>query len=205
VLLKERINTGKKWLEDNPEKSADDVNEEIRLVNEHNMSVMEELKQVSEFNDNVDKVNRYLEAKKVFESKEAEYKNLTKEIKAIDDELLKSISGFNLSEIVPGIELKYVRSEDTGKVTDVGLYLDGLPFNKKQHSYGKLIIAIIKLSSFFNADKLNFVSIYEWNLIDKKGQDEIFEFVKNNPDLNIQLGIEKVDDNTDIVTEIFEL
>jgi hypothetical protein len=61
------------------------------------------------------------------------------------------------------------------------------------------------MAAHFNADKLNFIPIRDWNLLDPVSQQELLDFATENPDLNIQFGIERVDSNTEIQTEIIEI
>lgn len=203
--LEEKISVGKAWLENNPEKIVSEIDAQILAIKTHNENIDKELIGVSEWNENVEKVNNYLATEKQYENEVRKQRELTKKINDLDNELFKTLSEFKLGDIVPGLELRYKRDEETGKVKESGLFLEGLPFHKSQHSLGKLLISIIKLSSYFNADKLNFVTIGEWNLLDGDNQKEVFDFVRANPDLNIQLGIEKVDNNADVITEVFEL
>jgi hypothetical protein len=155
-----------------------------------------------------EKVQNYKVAEIEMKRKQAEAQKLTDQLKSMQAELFERLAELPLRDVVPGMELIYEIGEDEkgrSAVKRAGLFLEELPFHRNQHSYGKLIKCIIKLSAHYNADRLNFIPIGDWNLLDPDAQAEILALPQEHPELNIQLGIEKVDGNREIQTEIVQL
>ena len=199
-----------KWMEEHPVIDKAPIEERIAKAEEHNVAIDEELKGITEWNKMFEKVQNFQLHSADLAQKQKKYAELTDRLREIDSELKNRIKEINLSEIVPGLQLVYEVGEDPKKpgktkVLKSGLEYEGLAFNRSQHSYGRLLKAIIKLAAHFNADKLNFIPIGDWNLLDEESQKEILDFAKENPDLNIQFAIEKVDSNREVRTQIIEI
>jgi hypothetical protein len=199
-----------KWLVEHPAIDPKPVEKELEEASRINMEIDQELKTVSNWNNMYRLVRNYTTTKEELQKKEAEYKEKTNKLKEIEEDMKKSLTKLPLSSLVPGLELVYINDTEVDekgkekKIVKKGLMLEGLPFNEYQHSYGKLLKAIIKMAAHFNADKLNFIPITRWDLLDPMSKQEILDFARDNPDLNIQFGIEKVDSNLEIQTEIIE-
>lgn len=200
-----------KWFEDHPPIDMKPIEDGIAGAKMINDKVDEELLTVSQHNEMYRKVQNFVSAKKQLEEKQAEYKSKTQKLSDIEVEMRRTLTQLPLSSLVPGLEIVYVNETETDergkekKIVKKGLMLEGLPFNRTQHSYGKLLKSVIKMAAHFNADKLNFIPIRDWNLLDPVSQQELLDFARENPDLNIQFGIERVDSNTEIQTEIIEI
>jgi hypothetical protein len=110
------------------------------------------------------------------------------------------MTSIGLQDIYPDLELKYEMDEE-GSVTKQGLYLRGLPFNRRQQSYAEMVRILVMLSKAFNPDGFNFLSIGDWNLLDEETASTILEIAEAN---DIQLGIEKVDSQKELVLQIVE-
>lgn len=204
-LLNERITNGEKWAEENPVIELADLDLEKSKIEEENRKVDEEISQVSDHNKMVVKCTNFLKAKEELVTKETKSNDLSTKIKEKKAEVNNAIKIIPFGEIVEGLSLKYEVDEKTGKVSEIGLFMNDLPFHKTQQSYGELLKAIIKLTCYLNPDKLNFIPIGDYSLLDEENQKEIWEFVKNNPDLHIQIIAEKVNDNKTLITELVEL
>ncbi len=194
------------WLKENPPKTFTEVELETEEAHQKNENIDEEVRGVSEWNKNVDKVKNYLLTEIEYDSKKAKSDQMTRELKMLEGELLNEIKKIPVGEVVEGLELVYETEEVNNKikVKRAGLLLEGLPFNRNQHSYGKMLKSLVLLSAHFNEGKLNFIPIGEWNLLDEKNQKEIIELAKQHPELGIQLGIELVNNVEKLVTEIIE-
>ena len=203
----EQLKIANEWFERNDMVDIEAINAEIDAAQTTNAAIDEELRGISEWNANVEKVRNYVEAERQLKEKQAEAARITKELTEMDQILYERLSSIRLADLVPGLELIHEVGEDAkGKmvVKRAGLFMDSLPFTRSQQSYGQMLKAIIKLSAHFNAGKLNFIPIGNWNLLDDEGKAEVLALAKENPDLGIQLGIEKVDNNKEIITEIIE-
>lgn len=144
--------------------------------------------------------NKYV---KELEEKELQIETYNKEVKGKDDAIKNALKKIDLGLIYPGLELRYTRDEENGKILEQGLFLNELPFNRQQQSHGEIIRCLITLSTIINPDGLNFVWIPDWNLLDAKNQEEVINFAKEQE--NVQLGIEKVDNTLEIVTEFINM
>lgn len=169
--------------------------DEIKTFNE---GVDNEIKTVNDHNIMVKKVTEYELLEQSVEIHSKNYQGLTQKIADLDAKLNTSLSEIALDEIYPGLALEY--REDEGKI---GLFLDGLPFRRNQLSYGAMIKAIIKLSVKLNEDGLSFIYIADWNLLDEENQQDLLQFAEAHE--NVQLGIEKVGDKTELGIEIIEI
>lgn len=206
--IQARIENGKKWIAENPKKDIDKIDKDILDAKEHNKKIDQELTEVNEHNKNVAKVQAYVRTEEELEKVRVKRDEHNNKMREIQDTIRKTFKQLNLGELVPGLELRYEIEEDEKtakiKVKEAGLYLNNLPFHKSQQSYGDMLKALVILGSYLNPEKLNFLSIGEWNLLDEEHQQQILDFVRENKDLNIQLGVEKVDNSKQIVTEIIE-
>lgn len=200
--LQNRLKATQNWIAQNPKKDVEALTQKLTEAQAHNAAIDQEITQVSEHNKMVDKVRNYLESEETLRVKNENSEIYSQQLKTMEDKIFQRISELKLSDIVEGLELRYAVDPTTGKVTESGLYLEGLPVHRTQHSYGKLLKIIIKLAAHFNAGKLNFIPIGDWNLLDRKSQEEIWQLAKENPDLGIQFGIEKVDESEVVITEL---
>lgn len=188
-------------LDNTPEPLMLTLNSELIDAERHNALIDEQLTEVADHNKKVFLVKSVNESKAELEKEEQKEATSHTAIKDLDGSLRKRISEIPFSEIYEGLGLKY-ELDDNNKVSEIGLFLRDLPFHKSQQSFGEMIKVIIKLSTFINPDGLNFISIGQWNELDSENKQEILAFAKENE--NVQLGIEKVDDTTEIVTEFIE-
>jgi recombinational DNA repair ATPase RecF len=202
LRLQKRLEDTKAWISSNPRIDKEVIQKKIQDAIELNQKLDQEIQTVSDHNRMVDKVNQFVAAEAELEQKKKESAEKTKQLKVIEGELFQAISQLPLKEIDPALELRYSVNDETGKVKEAGLFYEGLPLHRTQHSYGKLLKVIIRMSAYFNANTLNFIPIADWNLLDRHSQEEIWQLAKENPDLGIQFGIEKVDDNSEVITEI---
>ena len=195
--LQERLEVGKKWLKDNPKVDVDSINAEIAVFDTTTLKEYEkESAEIIQYNNNVDAIIVWQKKKKELTEKEADRDKLQNEMDSLKANMQKSISSLNIEDFAPELKLFNEIDED-GNVTKQGLYYnigDGnyLPFNRRQISYGKCIVALAKISSFINYDKLNMIHIPAWESLDENSRAEILQFAENNPDLNIQFAIEEV-------------
>lgn len=212
LLLKDSKKDCEEWHTTHPPIDRTDINAAIEEAKKTNNEVDAELRLIDQHNQMCRHVKNYINTESELLSYREKYKEKTKALSDIETEMKIRLTELPLSTLVPGLELIYKndieideKTKREKKIKKVGLMLGGLPFNRNQLSYGKLIKAIIKLAAHFNADKLNFISIGEWNLLDPNSQQEVLDFAKENPDLNVQFGIEKVDSNKEIITQLIEL
>jgi DNA repair exonuclease SbcCD ATPase subunit len=210
VNLIETKESFKGWYEANPPIDTSDIDKKIEEAKLVNIEVDQQLGAVSQHNEMYYRVRKHLSSKEDLLKKQALYNEKTKTLEDIEEDMKKTLTQLPIGSLVPGLEIVYINTTETDdkgkerKVVKKGLMLEGLPFNRNQHSYGKLLKAVIKMAAHFNADKLNFIPIRDWNLLDPLSQQELLDFAKDNPDLNIQFGIERVDSNTELQTEIIE-
>lgn len=203
--LQKRIDEGNKWLKSNPKISVDAIVSGITEIEEHNNDVDREISEVSDWNMNVKKVKDFIAAENEVKELEEKSTKLTTAMGQTKDKVYKAIKEIPFGTLVEGLEMRYELDEESGKAKEIGLYLDGLPFNRTQQSYGKMLKALVILAGYFNPDKLNFISIGDYSLLDKDNQKEVWQFIRDNQDLNLQVIAEKVDESKQIVTEIIEL
>lgn len=174
----------------------------LEEANKENAEIDKKIASASDHNLMVQKVKNFLASKTDLEKKKTDADDKNKTIAKLDKDLKDGLAAIKFSEIYPGLELRYSLDED-GDLLDSGLYLNEMPFHRSQQSHGEMIKVLIKLSIFINPDGLNFVSIGDWNILDKNNQDELLQFAKENE--NVQLGIEKVENSEQIITEFIEL
>jgi DNA repair exonuclease SbcCD ATPase subunit len=186
---KKDLEKATKLVEDARKKNAE-IDEQLEQIINHNRKHYS----IKNYQQKLEDINKL--------KKQQEEKN--KEIEDLDRRFFDSLAAIPFGEVYPGLELVYQPADDDQeKPEKIGLYLDALPFNRKQLSYGIMIKSLIKLSAFLNPDGLNFVYISDWNLLDSNNQKDLLEFAESQT--NVQLGIEKVDDRTEIAVEFFEL
>jgi DNA repair exonuclease SbcCD ATPase subunit len=176
------------------------IEAEINNAAENNKKIEVELNEARIRNAKIEKSKEYANTKALIETLDKEYKAYTVEIQ----KQLGSISGLltklGLGEIYEGLSLEYIMDED-GKVEKEGVFLRGLPFNRRQQSYGEMVKILIMLSKAFNPDGFNYVKIGDFNLLDEDNQDEVLRIAEAN---DIQLGIEKVDHGKEVVLQLIE-
>lgn len=206
TALQEKLSKAVQWMKENPRQQArrDELKKEFDALEGDSAAIDTEMMQAGEHNKGVQKVKAYFAAEQDAADKQKQSDVLSTELNKVRESIKKALAGFQLGDVVPGLELRY-QKDDEGDVIEQGLFLDGLPFNRNQLAYGDLLKAVVKLAAHFNADKaINFVAIGDWNLLDEDNQAEILQFVRENQDSGIQLAIEKVDNNKQIITEIIE-
>lgn len=178
------------------------LREKLNLIEEENKKVDKEIVDVTDHNKTVDKVRRYLAKEEEKETADKKYQDYTAKINELDKTLNNTLASLPLSQFYPGLKLYYELKDDK-KAQKIGLFLDDLPFNRAQLSYGSMIKCILKLSVYLNPEGLSFVYIGEWNLLDTSNQQDILKFAEEND--NVQLGIEKVDDKTEVAIEFIDI
>jgi len=173
----------------------------IKEAEEENKKIDLELKTVVEHNIMVAKVKRVEESEKKIKELKTKSEQLKQNIKDLDIKLKTSLTELNFEEIFPGLALVYELGPNNKPIKS-GLELNGLPFNENQQSLGELTKCVIKLSMFLNPDGLNFIWIPKWDLLDGKNKQDLIDFANEHE--NVQLGIEKVSDTTELVLEIIQ-
>lgn len=208
--LKDKKKEFAKWYKENPAIDFEPIDQLIEEAKQKNEVIDQEILSIGRHNEMYRKVQSYQCSKKELEVSEADYKTKSEQLADLETQMRNVLLELPLSTLVPGMELvntTTIEKNDRGrdvKVSKKGLLLEGLPFNRSQHSYGKLLKSIIKMAAHFNADKLNFIPIGDWSLLDEVSQQEVLDFANEHPELNIQFGIEKVDNNKEIQTEVIE-
>jgi hypothetical protein len=165
-----------------------------------NEGVNERIREAHEFNRLVAAAKDYSATKEAIKAAQAEYAEYTTKIKTRLGGISNMLTSLGLGDVYEGLELVYEMSED-GKVEREGLFLRGLPFNRRQQSYGEMVKVLILLSQAFNPDGINYAKIGDWNLLDEENAQTILDFAAAN---DVQLGIEKVDSSKEIVFQIIE-
>jgi len=192
--LQARLKDADSWIKDNPATDMTDINEKIAAFDDQIAEYNEGLSKVKVYNDTIDSIQAYLVGKKQIEEIVKSRDEVQTEMDELSTKMKESVSAMNIEELVP--ELKLVNEVDEDGEVKQGLFykVDGgmLPFNRKQISYGKVLVALLKLSSFLNAGKLNIFHIPAWESLDQDSQKEVLDFAKDNDDLNIQFCIEEV-------------
>ena len=192
--LQARLKDADSWIKDNPATDMTDINEKIAAFDDQIAEFNEGLSKVKVYNDTIDSIQAYLVGKKQIEEIVKSRDEVQTEMDELSTKMKESVSAMNIEELVP--ELKLVNEVDEDGEVKQGLFykVDGgmLPFNRKQISYGKVLVALLKLSSFLNAGKLNIFHIPAWESLDQDSQKEVLDFAKDNDDLNIQFCIEEV-------------
>jgi hypothetical protein len=192
--LKEKLKEADKWISENPMHDMTEINEEIAAFDEKLVQYKDEYLKIKKYNDQVDSIQSYLAGKKNIDEIIKNRDAVQEEMDELSDKMKASISSINLEELVP--ELKLVNEVDDDGNIKQGLFykIDGglLPFNRKQISYGKVLVALLKLSSYVNAGKLNIFHIPAWESLDDDSKLDVLKFAEENDDLNIQFCIEEV-------------
>lgn len=177
--------------------------EELRLKIEEKKALNEqidaEIKEAEEFNRKVDRSAEFTSIKNGIKEKEKEYSDYTEKIENELASINVELAKLGFGEVYPELSLEYVIGEEG--VTKEGLYLRGLPFNRRQQSYGEMVKVLLCLSKALNPDGFNFVKIGDWNLLDQANQDAILLIAQEN---DVQLGIEKVDESQRIEIHLIE-
>lgn len=197
------------------EKELDDVNTLLEQSEKVDLSIFDQqekefeekleqwkqdVKNFNLYNETVDKVSVYRNRQDILESNRSKLSGAEDAIKDLQNKMKNAISELKLEEIVPELAIKNELDETGYKpIWRKGIYYknwDGnlLPFNVRQVSYGKMVVALCKLSAFLNHEKFNLFNVRAWNELDQESKKELLDFVENNPDLDIQLLIEEVDE-----------
>jgi len=195
--LQARLETSKKWLKDNPKVDVSGIKAEIAEFETTAQKDYEVKKaEIEQYNATVDSIVTYLQKKREFTAKESEKEAIQKDMDILKANLQAAISGLKVEDFAPELKL-FNEIDEEGNVSKQGLYYNigddnYLPFNRRQISYGKCIVALAKISSFINYGKLNMIHIPAWESLDDNSRSEIMDFAENNHDLNIQFAIEEV-------------
>lgn len=172
------------------EKKVDvsDKQQQLQNASQINAAVDAEIEEARLTNAKIAKSVELVNCKNLIKQLTEEYESYNAQIRDNLNVIPKALKGLGLEEIYPGLTLEY-ELDDDGKVTKQGLYLRGLPFNRRQQSYGEMVRVIISLSKAFNPDGFGFLRILDWNLLDEDTQASILMVAETN---EIQLGIEAV-------------
>lgn len=198
--LQKRLAAADKWLADNPEEDLWLYQERINAVDEKQKAWEAEVASIQKYNATVKQIAAFKEAQNQLEGYRQRRDNIQGEMDGLTSRMKENIASLNLSEIVPELMMLNTVDESGYKpIIRQGLYYklpsgESLPFSPKQISYGKMIVALCKLSAFVNHDKFNLFRIPQWNELDKESQEEVMAFDRLNPDLGLQFGIEKVEE-----------
>ena len=176
------------------------IKAELKEVDASNALVEGELHEAAIRNKKIEQAKELEKDKKEIEKLSADWDAYTIKIREAAGMVGRSISRCQFGDIYDGLEMRY-SVDDYGIVTDQGLFLRGLPFNRMQQSYGEMIKVIVLLSKALNPDGFNYVSIGDWNLLDEDNQSEV---LKLSDTLGLQLGIEKVDNSKSVEIQIIE-
>lgn len=177
-----------------------ELKKQIETADETNKNIDVELEEARKRNDLIKKSVEFTQAKENIEFLAKEYDDYTKAIKEAIGSTGKQLAKLGLGEIYEGLSLEY-QLNDEGKVEKEGLYLRGMPFNRRQQSYGEMVKILVALSKAFNPDGLCFVKIGYWNELDDANQEAILKLAEEN---DIQLGIEKVDSSKKLEIQLIE-
>lgn len=173
---------------------------QIETADETNAKIDTELEEARKRNELIKKSVEFTQTKENIEVLAKEYDDYTKRIKEEIGSTGKQLAKLGLGEIYEGLSLEY-QLNDEGKVEKEGLYLRGMPFNRRQQSYGEMVKILVALSKAFNPDGLCFVKIGYWNELDETNQEAILKLAEEN---DIQLGIEKVDSSKKLEIQLIE-
>lgn len=200
AIEEEKLTLANQWLNDNPEK-------DLSLYPQQELKFAEELKEwerkekeLEQYNETVDQIQSYLSRQSALELNRKRKDEIQKQMDELNDKMKKSIAELKLDELVPELTIKNELDESGYKpIWRKGIYYknwDGslLPFNVRQISLGKMIVALCKLSGFINHEKFNLFSIPAWNELDNESKEEVLKFIEENEDLGIQLMVEQVDE-----------
>jgi hypothetical protein len=196
----ERLVLAEKWIAANPKINLEQFDARETEFAESVETFKKQVREFNDYNSTVDKIAAYIQRQEVIESNRKERDEAQAKMKAVQTKMQAAISELKLEEIVPELTIKNELDESGYKpIWRKGIYYknwDGnlLPFNVRQISYGKMIVALCKLSGYLNYEKFNLFNIPQWNELDKESQEEVMKFVEDNSDLNIQLMIEQVEE-----------
>lgn len=189
--LQKRLADADKWLEENPEVNLNEYDErESVILAEIDKKRQEQLKD-QEYNKVVEQFAAYKKKEAELLAAKKQQQSVQAEMDDVRDKMAEAISSLNLSSIVPELEIQNTYNEVTEK-WERGILYGGLPFNRRQISYGKMVVALAKFSAYINAGKLNFFHIPAWESLDEDSRNALLSFASENPDLNVQFGIEEV-------------
>ncbi len=187
--LPKKLAADRKALEDAKQVNAE-IDEEIRTASEHNMAH-----------------NRvvYVQEKSLeLEAAIKEFKEQEAKITELDKAFRAMLVAIPFDKIYKGLSLEYQPKDKENKIEEkIGLYLDGLPLVRSQESYSTFIKVLINMAVQFNPDGLNFVYIDHWESFDDNSKQELLDFTNSHE--NVQLGVEKVNNNTVISVEFIEV
>ena len=173
---------------------------EILNAEAHNFVVEQELREAERRNEKIEQAKELKATEERIVELNKLYNDYTAKIKEAAGMVGRSISRCDFGDIYEGLEMRY-NVDDDGKVVEQGLFLRGLPFNRLQQSYGEMVKVIVILSKSLNADGFNYVSLGDWNLLDEENQAAVLDIANK---YDIQLGIEKVDNNKIIELQLIE-
>jgi predicted ATP-dependent endonuclease of OLD family len=132
--------------------------------------------------------------------KEAKYDEYSQMIRGLLDAISTYTTSASIGDHYPDLEMRY-ELDDDGKVLHEGVYLRGLPFNRRQQSYGEMVYVLLCISKGLNPNGFNYVKIGDFNLLDAENQTRILELARRE---DIQLGIEKVDETKEVEVKLIE-
>lgn len=193
--LQKRLAEAEKWLQENPEISQESIDAELAEFETKEAEYKKELQEIGEYNNNVVSIKNYNKNKAELDEIIDSRDKVQKEMDAIQQKMKASVSTLKIDELAPELALLNEISED-GE-SKQGLYYklgenSFVPFNRRQISYGKMLVALAKLSAYINAGKLNLFHIPAWESLDEDSRNEILNFAESNDDLGLQFGIEEV-------------
>lgn len=193
--LQERLENAKIWLKENPKISQESIDAELADFTAKEAQYQRELQEINDYNNNVILIRNYnknkAELAEIVDSRD----NVQKEMDAIQQKMKASVSTLKIDELAP--ELSLINEVNESGETKQGLYYkmgenSFVPFNRRQISYGKMLVALTKLSAYINAGKLNIMHIPAWESLDEDSRNEVLKFANENEDLGLQFGIEEV-------------
>ena len=173
---------------------------EIMEAEAHNAEVEKELRAAELRNQKIVQAQDLKATQDLIVELNTEYNNLTQRIREAAGMVGRSIARCEFGEIYEGLEMRYVVNDD-GKPVEQGLFLRGLPFNRRQQSYGEMVKVLVIMSKSLNPDGFNYVNIGYWNELDEENQNMVIELAQS---YGIQLGIEKVDDGKELSLQLIE-
>lgn len=192
--LQAREKEANKWIEANPTIDMTAINEELAAFDGKIIAYKDEVIEIRKYNNVVETIVTYNNKKQELAEIEKNRDAVQDEMNEINKKMKAAVSSLKIEELVP--ELTLVNEVDTDGNVKQGLFYktdEGLlPFNRRQISYGKVLVALVKLSSFINAGKLNIFHIPSWESLDEDSRAEVLDFADKNDDLNLQFCIEEV-------------
>ena len=177
-----------------------DIEAQIANADEINAAVDAEMTEANLRNAKIKRSEQYLQVNREIQDREAEYASYTAQIAAALGGINNGLSKMGFGEIYEGLSLEFEMDEN-GSIIKEGLFLRGMPFNRRQQSEGEMTKVLVMLSKAFNPDGFNYVKIGNWNELDAANQEMIIKLAHEN---DIQLGIEKVDNNKEIELQLIE-